>query len=81
MDKDWSDIFMSCLGIIFLFLVLVAIGTLIGQWLWGWVVPDVFSSAVEKGILPASITFLQAFKLSLLVSAFVGASRSSKSSS
>jgi len=79
MGTDWSDIFTSCLGVIFLFIILVIIGTLIGQWLWGWVVPDVFSSAVEKGILPASITFFQAFKLSLLVSAFVGASRSSKS--
>jgi len=80
MDTDWGRIGLSCLGVIALIVVLVAIGTLIGQFVWGWVVPDVFSGAVEKGILPASITFFQAFKLSLLVSCFVGVSRSGRSS-
>ena len=48
---------------------------------WSWVIPDVFSGAVEQGILPASITWFQAVKLSILFSIFGltgGSSSSSK---
>jgi len=54
-----------------LFIVIVIVLFIVGAWavsllLW-WVVPDVFSGAVDKGILPATITLVQAFKMSLLL--------------
>lgn len=61
--------------------VCVAIGTVILQWAWAWVIPDVFSGAVKHGILPSTLTFWQAFKLSFLMTLLVGASRSSAGSS
>ena len=45
---------------------------LLGAWLmilaWSWVAPDVFSGAVDHGILPAGISMIQALKLSVLLS-------------
>jgi len=54
-----------------LFVVLVVIIFFVSAWLislflW-WVVPDIFSGAVDKGILPATITLTQAFKMSLFL--------------
>ena len=57
----------------------ILIGSFVGQWVWHWVVPDIFAGAVSQNILPATITLWQAFKLSILVSAFIGASRTSSS--
>jgi len=48
---------------------------------WGWIVPQIFASAVEQGVLPASLTIVQALKLSILFSilGLTGATASSKS--
>lgn len=66
--------------IIVVFVILVVISTLLTCWIWGWVVPDVFQGAVKTGLLPAKITFWQAFKLSILFSVLglTGKYRSSK---
>lgn len=53
--------------IVGLLIAAFVIGTFVMVWVWGWVVPDVFAGAVEYGILPASLTFVQALKLWLLL--------------
>lgn len=66
------------------FVVVIAI---IGAWfltiVWGWAVPAVFQGAVANGNLPATLSVIQAFKLSILLG-FLGltskASASLKSS-
>ena len=54
-------------------LAFLAVLALVGAWLmtlaWSWVVPDVFSGAVDHGILSADISMIQALKLSILFSA------------
>lgn len=64
------------LGIV---VVSIAIALVAVMLLWGWIVPDVFSGAVKAGILPESLTFLQAFKLSVLIGVLFGSSKGSKS--
>jgi hypothetical protein len=59
-------------------IVLVIISAFIVSLVWGWIIPQVFPSAVEQGIIPASITIIQAFKLSILFS-FLGLSGKSTS--
>lgn len=55
------------LVIVGLLIAAFVIGTFVTVWVWGLVVPDVFAGAVEHGILPASLTFVQALKLWLLL--------------
>mgnify|MGYP001564129694 CR=1 FL=1 len=57
--------------------VAVFVGTWLIQFLWAWVVPDVFAGAVKNGNLPASLEFWQAFKLSLFLSVLGVAGHSS----
>ncbi|HOD01307.1 MAG TPA: hypothetical protein PKH50_01135 [bacterium] len=65
-ERSWSSVGLFA----FFAVVVVFISGFIGQWVWVWVVPDVFAGAVEKGVLPASITFGQALKLFVLLCAF-----------
>lgn len=44
---------------------------------WGWVVPDVFSGAVERHILPDGLTYVQAIKILVLLAILGLTSRSS----
>ena len=67
-EKDWSEIGLGCLGLITLAAILVVVSAFITTLVWGWIVPQVFASAVDKGILPASLTIIQALKLSILFS-------------
>jgi hypothetical protein len=64
---------------LFLFIVLIVIVVVFGVFgsmlVWNWVVPDVFSGAVKQGLLPASLTFWQSFKLSILTMTFLGLNR------
>lgn len=83
-EKDWGEIGLGCLGLLTLTVVLVAISAFATTIIWGWVVPMIFPSAVEMGALPASLTVVQALKLSILFS-FLGltglsSSKSKKSS-
>lgn len=48
--------------------VAVIMVTILVVLVWGWVIPDVFAGSVEQGILPASITLVQALKLGILFS-------------
>jgi hypothetical protein len=59
---------LSCLGLIALAAIFVVISAFITTLVWGWIVPLVFSGAVEIGALPASLTLVQALKLSVLFS-------------
>ena len=52
---------------ILIVIAVLIVGIFIMALAWQWVVPDVFAGAVEKGILPASLTFLQALKLWVLL--------------
>lgn len=79
MNKD-GQLALTCLGIIALVVIVIAVSTVILMLAWGWVVPDVFAGAVEKGIIPASITFWQALKLGVLAGILSGWFRISSSS-
>jgi len=43
--------------------LLLILFTAVIQWLWGWLVPDLFPSLVRDGALAGSITFWTAFKI------------------
>lgn len=60
---------------------LVAFGCWLTTVIWHWVVPDVFHVAVERELLPSTITLWQAFKLSVLLWLGLGISRTGSSSS
>ena len=79
-EKSWEEIGLGCLGAITLIVIMVVVSAFIVTLVWGWVVPQVFSVAVEKGMLPASLSILQAFKLSILFG-ILGLSGASSSSS
>lgn len=66
---------MKTIVIILLLAVLFILGTIAIIIMWSWVVPDVFSGAVVAKILPDSLTFAQALKLSLLIWILVLAGR------
>lgn len=72
------------LAVILVIAVLI-LAALVSSWLislfWWWVVPDVFAGAVKQGLLPATITLLQAFKFSCLLFVLGIASKSSNRSS
>jgi hypothetical protein len=78
---DWEKAGISCLGLIALLAILIVVSAFLISWAWGWVVPDVFSGAVAQGILPASLTLWQAFKLSILFTILGVTGRGSSSSS
>jgi len=63
------------LGLIVLFGILVVVGLFITQFVWLWVIPDIFVGMVKEGLLPASITLWQAFKLDILIATLIGVSR------
>lgn len=58
---------------LFLLILLLAAAFILGPFvvgaIWTWVVTDVFAGAVAQGNLPATLTWLQALKLMLLLSA------------
>ena len=74
----------GCVALAALFLGILAVAAVVGAAIvsavWAWVVPDVFAGAVEHGVLPAALTYMQALKLSILLSVlgltYVGTSRS-----
>ena len=66
MDRDWSVVALGCLGALALIVILIAVSALITAWVWGLIVPTVFAGAITHGLLPASLTLWQAFKLSIL---------------
>lgn len=80
MNRDWTSIGLSCLGALTLIAILTVVVAFLITWVWSWVIPDVFAGAVQQGILPASITWFQALKLSVLLSVFGLSGRSSSSS-
>lgn len=80
MDRDWTVVGLSCLGALALIAILTVVVAFLITLVWGWVIPDVFAGAVQQGILPASITWFQALKLSILLSIFGLTGRSSSSS-
>ncbi|KKQ91741.1 MAG: hypothetical protein UU16_C0001G0001 [Candidatus Woesebacteria bacterium GW2011_GWA2_40_7] len=81
-EKSWEEIGLGCLGAIALVVILVVVSAFITTLVWGWVVPQVFPTAIANGLLPASLSLVQAFKLSILfgILGLTGASASSSSS-
>lgn len=76
-EKDWGEIGLGCLGLLTLAAILVLISAFVTTLIWGWIVPTIFPSAVEMGALPASLTIVQALKLSIFFSILGLTSRSS----
>lgn len=60
------DYFLRALVILVFASVLALLGTWLTQVVWAWVVPDIFAGMVSQGLLPATLTLYQAFKLGLL---------------
>lgn len=58
---------LKILAIVGLIIVVFVLVTFAITWIWGWVVPDIFGGMVRAELLPASITFLQAIKLTFLL--------------
>lgn len=50
-------------GGLLLFALLLILFTYLIQWLWGWVVPDLFPSAVREGRLAGALSWWTAFKV------------------
>ena len=48
------------------------IAVIVFKFVWAWVVPDLFPGAVDQGLISASLTWLAAVKLAVLVSVFSG---------
>lgn len=48
-------------------ILLFVVGMAVIVFAWGWIVPDVFAGVAEQGVLPASLTLAQAFKLWILL--------------
>jgi hypothetical protein len=59
---------MKIVVIILVIVVLIVIVPFAVGWMWQWIVPDVFAGAVEQHILPATLTWVQALKLMILLS-------------
>ena len=83
-SSSWEEIGLGCLGALALVAIITIVMAFIITLVWGWVVPQVFPGAVEANALPASLTLIQALKLSILFSILgltgASASISSKSS-
>lgn len=77
-EKDWGEIGLGCLGLLALAAILLLVSSFAITLVWGWIVPQIFPSAVEQGVLPSSLTIVQALKLSILfnVLGLTGASSS-----
>lgn len=56
-------IIVMVIGGLLLFALLLILFTYLIQWLWGWVVPDLFPSAVREGRLAGSLSWWMAFKV------------------
>lgn len=47
--------------------LLIALAPVLTILAWQWIVPDIFAGAVEQHILPAAISYWQAWKLIILL--------------
>lgn len=65
-NSNWGGIAAVVLGVLAHLVVVTVVVAFLVTIVWHWVVPDVFEGAVEQGILPASLSVIQAFKLSVL---------------
>lgn len=61
--------------------ILAVISGFLVSIIWGWVIPDVFSGAVEQGLLPAHLSLWHAILLSILFSVLGLSSHRARSSS
>lgn len=80
-DKDWGEIGLGCLGLLTLLVIIVIASAFVTSLVWGAIVPAVFPTAVREGLLPGSLSVVQALKLSILFSFLGLTSASSKSKS
>jgi len=65
-STSWEENLLGCLGALLLLVVLILFSAWITTIVWGFIVPTVFYSAVTADLVPASLTLVQALKLSLL---------------
>jgi hypothetical protein len=52
--------------------VTFVISVVVFKFVWAWVVPDLFPGAVEQGLIAATLTWLAALKLAVLVAVLSG---------
>ncbi len=66
---DWVTVAITVLVTV---AVMFVISLVVFRFVWGWVVPDLFPGAVDQGLIVADLTWLDAFKLAVLVAALSG---------
>lgn len=69
----------TILVLIILVAVAIAVGPFITMLCWWLVVPDVFGGMVREELVPATLTWWQAFKINVFLAGALGLSRGSSS--
>lgn len=64
--RDTGETVALIIGYLAIAVGLVLVSALIVTLVWAWLVPVIFTGAVSGGYLPASLTIVQAIKLSIL---------------
>lgn len=80
--KKKKKFFSALLRFIAFMVVVFLLSLLLTKVLWSWTVPDLFSGAVEEGLIAGEISWYTAMKLALfiaLLSGFTSAFRFKKS--
>lgn len=77
-----QDQLVGCIGLVFVVIIVASgISTLFAKFLWWFVVQDIFTGAIEQGLIPMTLTWWQAFKLGVfgvpVFGSFFGRTKSS----
>ena len=60
-------------GISALVIGIMILAFFIIKWLWAWTIPDLFTGAVEQGLIAKEISWFTSFKLALFLAVVGGA--------
>jgi len=71
---------LGCLSVLIIIPIVFILSLLILKFLWAWVIPDIFPGAVKQGLIVATLTWWQSFKLSIFISIVIGGLSFRKSS-
>jgi hypothetical protein len=77
MKRSWCIAIVP--GILALAAAAFVLVLLLVKLLWAWTVPDLFPGAVEQGLVAASISWLTALKIAIVVAVLAGIAGARKS--
>lgn len=52
--------------------VIFLISVIVFRFVWGWVIPDLFSGAIDQGLIVGELSWATSFKLGIFVAAASG---------